>query len=369
MFAATFNATTGFLTAIVNGTVYSVNKTHVNYDKLLEAYKTSNADEFVKWFNFTKEELKVTAVLAQVVNSGLQFVNDQLVYNGKVLHNSYVGRIVRARDAGFPIDPMVKFFENLLQNPSQRSVEELPDFLENKNLPITEDGCFLAYKTLKSDWYSKASGTLTLLQGKSDERGYIYNAVGETIECVRNEVDDERSHECSKGLHVGGLAYSGPGGWYNSVGDKVVICKINPKDVVSVPKDHNAQKVRVCKYEVISEYVEPLNDHHVNVDATLEPLMVEDDLPLRTVTLDNVTRLDTVTFDYKGKNDSWYYQRYMIIDEVGDDYLFGILLPEDDHYEEGNETRKFMKANIKNLEYFDSLEDDFEDEDDENDGW
>jgi hypothetical protein len=37
-------------------------------------------------------------------------------------------------------------------------------------------------------------------------------------------------------------------------GDKIVIVKINPQDVVSVPLDENCQKVRVCFYEVVAEY-------------------------------------------------------------------------------------------------------------------
>ena len=65
---------------------------------------------------------------------------------------------------------------------------------------------------------------------------------------------------CSSGLHVGSLSYSGPGGWYNSGDDKIVIVKVNPADAVSVPSDHGASKLRVCKYEVIGEYEKDLDD-------------------------------------------------------------------------------------------------------------
>ena len=256
---------------------------------------------------------------------------------------------------------MLKFFENLLQNPSSRAVSELPDFMENKNLPLTEDGHFLAYKSVRSDWYSKANGNLTLLSGKADNAGHIYNAVGEVIECVRNEVDDERGNTCSHGLHVGGLQYSGPGGWYNSSSDKVVIVKVNPKDVVSVPQDHNAQKVRVAKYEVIGVYERPLNDNYEGLEPTLEKL---EDKPDRVLTLDNVTKLDTISFLYKGKNDSYHSRRFMIVEEVLEDGLFGVLLPDDPSYEEGNESRKFLKSGIKDLSWFDN-EYDYNEEDDE----
>jgi hypothetical protein len=43
---------------------------------------------------------------------------------------------------------------------------------------------------------------------------------------------------------------------YGSVnsGDRIVIVKVNPADVVSVPKDCSYQKVRTCRYEVVGEY-------------------------------------------------------------------------------------------------------------------
>ena len=41
-------------------------------------------------------------------------------------------------------------------------------------------------------------------------------------------------------------------------GDRVVIVKVNPKDVVSVPTDCECQKVRTCEYMVIADYEGPL---------------------------------------------------------------------------------------------------------------
>ena len=40
----------------------------------------------------------------------------------------------------------------------------------------------------------------------------------------------------------------------NQLVDKIVIVKINPKDVVSVPNDCNCEKLRTCRYEVVGEY-------------------------------------------------------------------------------------------------------------------
>jgi len=69
----------------------------------------------------------------------------------------------------------------------------------------------------------------------------------------RAKVDDNRSRGCSDGLHAGALNYVA---CYGSVdaGDHIVIVKINPKDVVSVPSDCNCEKLRTCRYEVVAEY-------------------------------------------------------------------------------------------------------------------
>lgn len=190
--------------------------------------------------------------------------------NGIPVHNVITDRILDFLDKGLPFEPLLVFLNNLHSNPSSRAVTELYSFLEHRNLPVTPDGCFLAYKSVRSDFYSKASGRLTLLSGKTDEHGHIFNGVGEKIVAVRNEIDDDKDRTCSHGLHVGALAYAGPGGWYNSANDKVVIVKVNPADAVSVPADHNAQKLRVCAYEVVAEFVTAFNEPLAAVGASAE---------------------------------------------------------------------------------------------------
>ena len=71
----------------------------------------------------------------------------------------------------------------------------------------------------------------------------------------RFKVDDNCDEGCSQGLHVGSITYVKS---YGSPGDKVIICKIDPADVVSIPLDSDHQKMRCCKYEVVAEYAEDL---------------------------------------------------------------------------------------------------------------
>jgi hypothetical protein len=150
-----------------------------------------------------------------------------------------------------PVALFKKFWKNLRENPSQTSVNELYDFLSYKELPLTEDGCFLAYKGLLDNFWSISGNKDTkVLKGQVDDQGRIYNGIGEEIEVLRRDVDDNRAHHCSNGLHVGSHDYA-----TGFARGKMVIVKVNPKDVVSVPSDYNCQKCRVSAYTVVSEYV------------------------------------------------------------------------------------------------------------------
>jgi hypothetical protein len=182
-------------------------------------------------------------------------------YRGNPVHNVVTDRILDFYDRGLPFAGLLAFLENLLSNPSKRAVDELYDFLAHRSLPITSDGCFLAYKGVRSDYYSKTGGKLTLLKGTVDSSGHIFNGVGEEIECVRNEVDDEKDRTCSNGLHVGALKYATDFGRNG----RVVVVKVNPKDAVSVPSDHNAEKLRVCAYSVVADFDTALNEPLVEV--------------------------------------------------------------------------------------------------------
>jgi acyl carrier protein len=139
---------------------------------------------------------------------------------------------------GFDVQPMLSFLENLMQNPSKRAVDELYGFLEQNSLPITEDGHFVAYKRVRDDY-------MDFYTGKMD------NSVGKEVKMERNQVDDDKDRTCSTGLHFCSLEYLPH---YHSNQGRIVIVKINPADVVSIPSDYNNAKGRACRYVVIEEY-------------------------------------------------------------------------------------------------------------------
>ena len=223
----------GNLTVILKNKAHQVIPDHTNYKLILEALPTATEDELLELVDIEK-------AVATFSDGQVSIVNGKVMFEGEEVHGSISKRIIEFMSKGLPFEPLVKFLENLMQNPSMQSQQELYDFLEHENLPITEDGCFLAYKAVNSDFKDKWRGTFD-------------NSVGQVCEMRRAKVDDNRGRGCSSGLHAGALNYVAN---YGSVdaGDNIVIVKINPEDVVSVPSDCNCEKLRTCKYEVVGLY-------------------------------------------------------------------------------------------------------------------
>ena len=223
----------GNLTVILKNKAHQVIPDHTNYKLILEALPTATEDELLELVDIEK-------AVATFSDGQVSIVNGKVMFEGEEVHGSISKRILEFMSKGLPFQPLVKFLENLMENPSMQSQQELYDFLEHENLPITEDGCFLAYKAVNSDFKDKWKGTFD-------------NKVGQVCEMRRAKVDDNRGRGCSAGLHAGALNYVAT---YGSVdaGDNIVIVKINPEDVVSVPSDCNCEKLRTCKYEVVGLY-------------------------------------------------------------------------------------------------------------------
>lgn len=348
------------LTTIVDSRQYDVHTTHENFEGIKQAVIDGDIERFHALFNVATKLQQ--AIEEEAAVCGLVEVkHGQVLYNGEVMDDFITQRILDMRREGFPIESMCKFLGNLMQNPSYNSRKQLYQFLEHECLPITDDGCFLAYKTVGHDFFSKASGNLKLTHGTTSESGRIYNGVGEYIACDRREVDDNPDNHCSKGLHVGALAYAGPGGWYNHSDDNVVIVKVNPKDVVSVPNDHDAQKVRTCAYEVLSVYEKPLDSRSATPSGELnepeyDPWVddYEDDF-VDEQYIDPYGDLyygALIEFDYIN-NDGVHLHRVAFVDDQEQDWFTNAvceLHPDDPKYVRGADNyRQFVKSKMNNV--------------------
>jgi hypothetical protein len=222
----------GKIAAVVQGKSYTVEIDHPKYNSILDAVRDRDWDSFV-------DLVDIASQVSQYVSGGVGIAGGAITYHGDIIHNTLTNRILSFMRDGLPFEPMVKFLNNLMQNPSKRAVDELYDFLEVGELPLTEDGCFLAFKNIRSDWKDIHSGTYD-------------NSVGATCEMPRNRVCEDKDRTCSDGLHFCSIEYLP--NFSDGENGKTVIVKINPKDVVSIPADYNNTKGRCCRYEVVSEY-------------------------------------------------------------------------------------------------------------------
>lgn len=214
---------------VVIGTkTHTINKTHITYQKVVDAIKANDWDK-------VKDVIDPKKVVLNYGQGNVSIQGEQLYWKGEQFNGALSSRMIAMLQEGFSIDPMVKFMENLFQNPSKRAVDELYGFLEKNNLPITPDGHFLAYKKVREDFKDCHSGTMD-------------NSPGKIVEMERNRVDDNKENTCSQGLHFCSMEYL-----KSFSGARTVIVKINPRDVVSIPTDYNNSKGRACRYEVVGE--------------------------------------------------------------------------------------------------------------------
>jgi hypothetical protein len=219
------------------------------------------------------EALKIILVPERHIAKVTEKFEDVEVREGKVFYlgdqvNGVIAeRIIQFRNDGADMLPLMKFLAKLMLNPSKRAVDELYTFLEHKNLPVTTNGNFLAYKGVTSDYWSISSGSARLLQGQSNGRGQIFNGVGEVIQIPRNQVDDNKSVGCSYGLHAGSLKYADE---FKGSDGRLVIVEIDPSDVVSIPTDCSCQKLRTARYKVVGEYKGKLSDLVYKSNMTTE---------------------------------------------------------------------------------------------------
>jgi hypothetical protein len=218
------------ITVVIGNKPHTISKSHITYQKVVDAIK---AGDWTKVADLVEPK----KVVLNYGKGNVSVQGDQLFWKGKPMHNALATRMIAMLQDEFPIEPLVNFMENLMTNPSKRAVDELYGFLEKNSLPITPDGHFLAYKKVRTDYLDIHSGTMD-------------NSVGRVVEMERNEVDDNKDQTCSTGLHFCSQEYLPHFGGSDS---RVVILKINPRDVVSIPSDYNNAKGRACRYEVIGE--------------------------------------------------------------------------------------------------------------------
>lgn len=233
------------VTIFWDGKPYSVRKDNANFQPLRQALFDGDYDNLEQY-------LDVRRAVENFVEGDIEVLDEVVYYKGNRLHGVVVDKLLEMLRSGMKDSaPLTNFIARLQANPSANSVNELYSFLSYKSLPTTPEGKVLGYKGVQHDYWSTTGNADTIvLQGETNERHQILNKVGETIEVARNSVDDNKDRHCSFGLHVGSYDYASQ--WSGNDG-RLLVVEFDPEDAVSVPTDCDFQKLRVCKYRVVSD--------------------------------------------------------------------------------------------------------------------
>lgn len=184
------------------------------------------------------------------------------VYVDGVEVNEYLGKkIIQAKEGNKEYNHIINFWKKVEKNPLESARKELFLFLEHNGLPLTEDGYFVAYKSVRSDYYS----AYNYAPNNPDN---VLNKPGQWVLFDRSKVDTDRNRTCSNGLHAANYYYA-----HNVYGggdvNKLITLIIDPSDVVAVPSDYNNQKMRVCAYFVLEDCSKEYTENFIKLPISL----------------------------------------------------------------------------------------------------
>lgn len=232
------------VTVFVEGEgMLGAHSTHPNYAAIVEGARAGKVD--VNLFDVAKTVGAHFRKLTERVTT----CAGRLYLDGDEIANTLTAQVLRFIDEGREDwRPLLNFFERVQANPNAHSRAMLYDWLAAEDFAITEDGLIIGYKGVAKD----GEGNLVSVnRGRAMVNGIVHegaipNGLGDVVTMPRGEVTFDPANGCSRGLHVGTYTYAR--GWAQGALLEVLV---DPRDVVSVPTDCGAQKMRTCRYKVV----------------------------------------------------------------------------------------------------------------------
>jgi len=240
--AIPYTKTSTSLTLVVGFRPTVIPASHPNFAELARLAalpETTEAD--------IKPLLDIPAAISAYTGGDVVVTDGRLFYRGVEVKDNLAQIILGFVKSGQPdaAEPFKQFMANCRNNPDLRLVDTIYDWVVKANMPITPDGCLLAWKIVSNDYMSLTSG----------KRGRLRHQVGDVVTEPREECDPNRNRTCSTGIHFASIEYLEKGSYGGGIGggNKIVAVKINPADITAIPTDYNLSKGRCCKLEVVGE--------------------------------------------------------------------------------------------------------------------
>lgn len=242
-----FTITNDSVIVVIDGKTMTVSRGAPNFFKLRAACASDDDEQIMQNVTVLSGVRAWARGHFTVAEDGKTFA-----YRGEKLPADISARVTAMIAGGESPEPLMKFYELLRQNTSWRSTQQLYSFMKNCGIPIDESGHLLAYKGVTRAY-------------KDCHTQSIDNRPGCSNEMPRCEISDDPDLACHVGFHVGSESYA------RGFGQRVVICRVSPADVVCVPRDHSYQKMRVCKYSVVGELGERMPETTISREDVPAP--------------------------------------------------------------------------------------------------
>jgi len=220
---------------------------HPHYAEIIDGAR--NGDEsIVSLFDISETAAAEFLRISERVTSA----DGRLYFDGDEVDSSLAEHVVRVMETDGETSgsfrAILAFFENVQENPNEHSRTMLYDWLRADSFSITEDGLLVGYKGVRrlEDGSLVSVNTGRAIVDGVVHEGAIPNGLGSIVEMPRSEVQHNPSVGCSVGLHVGTFDYASD--WAKGA---VLEVHVHPRDVVSVPSDCSAAKLRTCRYRVV----------------------------------------------------------------------------------------------------------------------
>lgn len=241
---------------------FNASNSHPNYHLIIADLKAGSYDRIHSLIN-TSSQIKqlVSSTTPDMDGIVIDAAAGVVLIDGHELDNAVVGRILRMANEGFDVQPMRKFLANMMLLP-KTVADRVFEWVEAGAMPITSDGCVLAYKRVADNYTS-------FYDGKTK------NDVGSIVKLPRALCDDNQHNTCSAGLHFCSQEYLPQ---YHGGQGRVLVLKINPKDIVAIPFEYGISKGRACEYEIVSELFEALRAYVETSNPIQQAVVHVDDI-------------------------------------------------------------------------------------------
>lgn len=223
------------ITVMYNENVYDISCNEPRFlsiKSLIEENKLTKLPDFLdnsKVFNFVGEL------------EGFSIKDKILCYQEKPVPSTLANKILEIYHNSQDVSALVNFWKHLDQNPNKETRADLYDFLNKDEHCILPDGSFIAYRSVKRNFFDIYTGT-------------IDNSIGKIVTLPKGNVNNNKSNSCGAGLHVASVKMAVQFGGNNS---RLLAVKVFPQDVVvAINPESSHAYLRTCKYEVLCEVVD-----------------------------------------------------------------------------------------------------------------